>query len=142
MRTFYKALKMKQVVFPFKKVWKFKIPLKIKIFIWLFAKNKILTKDNLFKKGWRKGDKKCQFCHLEETVQHLFFECPVAKLLWNVVCCALNIKPILNFQHLFGQWLNKIDRLTGNLVVVGLAAMIWAIWKIRNKASFEKKTST
>lgn len=77
---------------------------------------------------------------LEETVQHLFFDCPMAKLIWHVVICALNIKPMLDAQHLFGQWLNVIDKSTRNLVVIGFAAVIWAIWKTRNRACFDKKT--
>lgn len=139
-KSFYKALKVNNAVFPLKKVWNFKVPLKIKVFIWLFVKNKILTKDNLYRRGWRKGDKKCQSCDLEETVQHLFFDCPMAKLIWHVVICALNIKPMLDAQHLFGQWLNVIDKSTRNLVVIGFAAVIWAIWKTRNRACFDKKT--
>jgi hypothetical protein len=110
--SFYKALKMQQVIFPHKKLWGFKVPLKIKIFIWLFTKNKILTKDNLFKRGWRKGKANCQFCDQTETLQHLFFDCPLARLLWNIVKCALNINPVLNRQDLFGSWMNKIDKFT------------------------------
>ena len=33
----------------FKRIWKSKIPLKIKIFMWLLSQNAILTKDNLIK---------------------------------------------------------------------------------------------
>ena len=38
-----------------KNLWKAKIPLKIKVFMWLVKSNAILTKDNLSKKGWQ-GD--------------------------------------------------------------------------------------
>jgi zinc-binding in reverse transcriptase len=34
----------------YQSIWKATIPLKIKIFIWLVQKNKVLTKDNLLKK--------------------------------------------------------------------------------------------
>jgi zinc-binding in reverse transcriptase len=33
-------------------VWILKIPLKVKLFLWLAIKNRILTKDNLIKRGW------------------------------------------------------------------------------------------
>nr|CAE04469.3 OSJNBa0029L02.10 [Oryza sativa Japonica Group] len=137
-KSFHTALKMQQVIFPHKKIWGLKVPLKIKIFIWMFTKNKILTKDNLFKRGWRKGKANCQFCDQTETLQPLFY-CPLARLLWNIVKCALNINSVLNRQDLFGSWMNKIDKFTKKLVVVGLAAIIWTIWKFRNKACFEKK---
>jgi hypothetical protein len=33
-------------------LWKLKIPLKIKVFLWLLYKKVILTKDNLVKRNW------------------------------------------------------------------------------------------
>ena len=107
--------------------------------LWLFTNNNFLTKDNLFKRGWRKGDNKCQFCDKEETIQHFFFACPTARLIWKIISCALNLKPVLNRQELFGFWIKNADKFTKNLIVVGIAAMIWSIWKYRNKACLEKK---
>lgn len=48
----------------------------------------------------------CQFCNEEESIQHLFFNCPMAKLIWNVVIYALNLKLGVSIQHLFGQCCN------------------------------------
>lgn len=36
-------------------VWKLKVPLKIKIFLWYLQKGVILTKDNLLKRRWKGG---------------------------------------------------------------------------------------
>ena len=105
--------------------------------MWLVLKNNILTEDNLYKRGWRKGDKLCQFCDKEESIQHLFFECPVARLIWNVKLCALNITPARNKNHMFSNF----DKHSKQLVMVGVAAVLWAIWKSRNKACFDKKNS-
>jgi hypothetical protein len=58
----------------FKMIWKAKIPLKIKIFMWLVSQNVILTKDNLIKRRW-KGNSSCAFCSENENGGHLFFEC-------------------------------------------------------------------
>ena len=62
------GLKVSQVV------WRLKIPLKIKIFIWFFKRGISLTKDNLAKRNWN-GDRLCCFCSKPETIQHLFFDC-------------------------------------------------------------------
>jgi hypothetical protein len=67
-----------------KKIWKGKIPAKIKIFMWLMTNEAILTKDNLIKRKW-KGDPDCYFCSHPETISHPFFQCPVAKTIWAVV---------------------------------------------------------
>jgi hypothetical protein len=40
-----------------KYLWKIKVPLKIKIFMWFLNRKEIMTKDNLVKKNWS-GDKK------------------------------------------------------------------------------------
>ena len=63
----------------FKNVWKAKIPYKIKNFMWLVENNAILTKDNLTKRHWV-GSPTCYFCLENETIDHLFFQCPVAKI--------------------------------------------------------------
>ena len=57
-----------------KNLWKAKIPLKIKIFMWLIKMNAILTRDNLARKGW-KGNKTSSFCANLERIEHLFFGC-------------------------------------------------------------------
>jgi hypothetical protein len=47
--SFYKKKVNDQVAVTYKFLWKSKLPQKIKIFIWLVVRNKILTKDNLKK---------------------------------------------------------------------------------------------
>jgi len=41
-------------------IWKLKLPLKIKVFLWYLYKRVILTKDNLVRRQWQ-GDTKCCF---------------------------------------------------------------------------------
>ena len=53
-------------------VWKLKLPLKIKVFLWYLRRGVILTKDNLGKRNW-KGCTRCCLCSSEESIQHLFF---------------------------------------------------------------------
>jgi hypothetical protein len=70
--------------------WKAKIPLKIKIFLWFLKNGVVLTKDNLVKRRW-KGCTRCCFCTEQETIQHLFFDCPMAKLVWGCVAFAFGL---------------------------------------------------
>ncbi|WVZ95110.1 hypothetical protein U9M48_040912 [Paspalum notatum var. saurae] len=44
-------------------IWRTKLPLKIKIFIWYLKKGVLLTKDNLIRQNWY-GDKSYAFCGL------------------------------------------------------------------------------
>jgi hypothetical protein len=61
-----------------------KIPAKIKNFLCLMTNEAILTKENLRKRKWQ-GDPSCVFCSCVETTSHLFFQCPVAKVIWSIV---------------------------------------------------------
>jgi hypothetical protein len=54
-------------LFQHRKVWKWKVPLKIKIFLWFLQMGVVLTKDNLAKKNW-KGSQQCVCCNINETI--------------------------------------------------------------------------
>ena len=55
-----------------KSLWKLKLPLKVKVFLWFLHQGIILTKDNLVRRNWH-GNEKCCYCSNNETIQHLFF---------------------------------------------------------------------
>ena len=65
-------------------VWKLLVPPKIHIFLWLVSYNKIMTRDNLRKRHIIKP-LDCVFCSSEKSIQHLFFYCVVAKIIWSLV---------------------------------------------------------
>ena len=54
-----------------KHLWKLKVPLNIKIFMWYLKRGAILTKDNLARRNWN-GNKQCCFCSSDETI-HISF---------------------------------------------------------------------
>lgn len=82
-------------------IWKIKVPLRIKIFMWFVQKGVVLTKDNLLKWSWI-GRSTCCYCDQNETIRHLFLDCPLAKLLWRTVYIAFNINPPTSINTLFG----------------------------------------
>ncbi|CAL4918480.1 unnamed protein product [Urochloa decumbens] len=120
-------------------LWKIRIPCKIKIFLWYIQKGVLLTKDNLVKRKW-KGDTACCFCSCNEDIQHLFFECHLAKSIWNTISIAFNVRIPVSFADLFGDWLRCWTKNNRRLVCVGLSAMCWAIWLSRNDIVFKKTT--
>jgi hypothetical protein len=73
-----------------KRLWKLKVPLKIKIFLWYMQRGVVLTKDNWAKRNWQ-GSVLCCFCHNVEIIQHLFFKCPFARVIWSIVQVATNL---------------------------------------------------
>ncbi|KAG8096770.1 hypothetical protein GUJ93_ZPchr0013g34670 [Zizania palustris] len=90
-------------------IWNCGISLKVKIFIWLMVKRRIQVGDQLRKINW-KGDPTCKLCGLIETVDHLFFQCHVAKLLWVFVAETLGWKVAIHSgKNFFELLLNFKD---------------------------------
>jgi hypothetical protein len=56
--------------------------------MWFLHIKFILIKDNLIKRNWQ-CETTCVFCEKEESIQHLFFECHMAKLIWRLIHLTL-----------------------------------------------------
>jgi hypothetical protein len=64
-------------------IWKSKFWPKISTFLWLLVQNKILTWDNLRRRGFI-GPSIFHLCQQqEETMEHLLNHCPFSELIWN-----------------------------------------------------------
>jgi hypothetical protein len=77
---------------------------------WLLANNKTLTRDNLAKRK-SLDDKTCLFYSEAGSVVHLFFECCVARTIWNVMAQITGYPVIQCFEDITKMWLRgKICR--------------------------------
>ena len=121
-----------------KKLWKAKLPLKIKVFMWLVKLNAILTRDNLSRKGWQ-GDKMCSFCSSPESTEHLFSSCVISRYCWSLVSVVVKADCRPSSFSQFWMWANKFMPSHKKFHMIGLAAICWAIWLTRNAISFERK---
>jgi hypothetical protein len=120
-------------------MWRVKLPLRVKTFLWLLLKKSILTRDVLLRRGG-KCTTNCLFCGQNESIDHLFFACPLARYIWNVVSCATGFNcQFASASHCFNVWLKGFPVGRRKILAVGVAAVIWAIWKARNLACFENK---
>ena len=120
------------------RIWKVKVPLRIKIFMWFVHKEVILTKENLIKRRWV-GSSRCCFCDQNETIKHLFLDCPLAKLLWRTIHIAFNVSPPISIDTLFGTWLTGVESNIAGHIRIGICALLWAIWNCRNDIIFNRK---
>jgi hypothetical protein len=117
-------------------IWQIKVPSKIKIFLWYLKKGVILTKDNLARRNWH-GDLKCAFCHQPESIQHLFFDCYIAKFLWRAVHILFGISTPSNLVELFQQWSKGGNKKQNTLLLTTAAALFWTVWLTRNELVFD-----
>jgi hypothetical protein len=101
-KSIYKDLSSYVIDRSFKHLWKAKILLKIKIWLWMIWHNAIPTKDTMTERGWL-GNSKCQFCDQNETIHRLFFSCPAAKFVWSCVARSIGAQSRPgNFSPFFG----------------------------------------
>jgi hypothetical protein len=136
-RSLYLHLLVRQPPFRHKMIWKLKIPLKIKIFLWYLQRGLVLTKDNLAKKNWKGRQKYCE-CNSNETIKHLFLDCPYVRMVWTIIFYATGLTPPRSVSHIFNSWLSDQSIKIRNLIWVGVAAVCWAIWRCRNDIIFNK----
>jgi hypothetical protein len=78
---------------------------------------------------------------VSESIQHLFLDCPMAKLVWGILCLTFGIRMPSDVGNLFGPWLRNFPKKKRNLILVGVVAFCWAIWISRNDIVFHKSHS-
>jgi hypothetical protein len=82
-------------------------------------------------------------CGMEESVSHLFFECPIFAGLWYHVCNWLGT--VTTPQNKAMAHLEQFERLIGSERALYLRVNvmvwwhIWSIWKSRNDNLFKNK---
>jgi hypothetical protein len=121
-QSMYRALMTNGNVAHSRIIWKMRSPLRIKIFMWYLHRGIVLTKDNLVKRNWH-GSERCCFCSDNETTQHLFFDCHVAKFLWRLVHITFGLQPPTSFIHMFGTWLNGVSANLKRHMLLGASAI-------------------
>lgn len=88
------------------------------------------------------GSRRCSFCDHDESIKHLFLDCPMAKILWRSVHIAFNITPPNTIHKLFGTWLDEVESEIAKHIRVGVCVLLWAIWNCRNDLVFNRTTHT
>lgn len=92
-----------------REAWKIEILPKIKVFMWPLLKGKIITVDNLNKKGYE-GHSRCAMCQMsEESIQHLFVGCPFARDCWLLLVRPLEFcsQQSMSLHELLSTWKKK-----------------------------------
>ena len=121
--------------FWYNELWNWQLPLKVKLFVWLMLKQRILTWENLNKRGFS-GTSRCVLCGIsEETMFHVFVERGFIKYIWQTISKDLNlVSPWEGFQmeDCFQKWLKKKDN--GNEIP---RFICWEVWKHINLVIFE-----
>ena len=144
-RSFYYALiDRRGVMFPWKSIWRVKAPPRVAFFVWTATWGRILTCDNLMRRGYTMAGWCCMCCCDGETVDHLLLHCNAAQKLWNYVFLTFRVHWVLPRQVvdlLFGwhNWFGKHHSHIWNLIPL---CLMWTVWRERNLRTFEDLSSS
>ena len=102
--------------------------------------NKLLTWDNLEKRGWTRPGIYALCSKDEDSVQHLFFHCFVWKNVLSILSEQHHITPSFQSDNLCSfleKWTVSFSKHSAYCYLPFLT--MWAIWKARNIFIFEGK---
>ena len=115
------------------------VPPRVQYFLYLSFLDKILTKNNLAKRGWQGGLNCVLGDATLKTTDHIFLQCSFARKMRSFFCDALGIKILPHSQTvLWNNWrLEEPMRSSRQGLDILLAAGFWCLWKERNRQIFE-----
>ena len=111
--SYYKALhSTSQMSFPWKILWKSKVPTKVRFFVWTAALGRILAIDNLRRCRIVVINWCCMCKRAGETSNHSFLHCSVARKMWNMVFSLFGVYWVMlrGVVELLASWSGKFSR--------------------------------
>uniref|UniRef100_A0A2N9GZQ1 Reverse transcriptase domain-containing protein n=1 Tax=Fagus sylvatica TaxID=28930 RepID=A0A2N9GZQ1_FAGSY len=139
-RSYYCSLRESpDIAFPWKCIWRTKAPRRACFFVWTAAWNKILTYDNLRKRGYNLPSWCCMCRCNGESVEHLLLHCPAACGLWSWIFQTFGVHWVLpgTVTALLFSWWNGLGRHSSDIWNIVPVCLMWTIWKERNHRTFE-----
>lgn len=125
-RSMYRMLAHRgDINYRMRKIWGCKLPLKLKVFMWLIMQIRLQTSVNLKGRKW-KGN-------VPETIDHIFFSCINARFTWTCIKEALSWdRTPTGLQDFLDNWA-KMGGRNLNVVIFCLAIVLWGLWTTRNR---------
>ncbi|RLN39911.1 hypothetical protein C2845_PM01G23220 [Panicum miliaceum] len=121
-----------------RKLWESKLPMKLRVFVWQATHNRLPTGVVLKSMKW-KGESRCPLCGIHETVDHILFQCIIARFVWSCFKEALGWdKCPFSLEEVYREWI-PLGCAKFNLKPFSFAIIWWGLWLSRNKMRMEHK---
>jgi hypothetical protein len=142
-KSFYRALSGHgSISFPWKSIWRSKAPPRVAFFAWTAARGKILTLDNLSRRGLVVVNR-CWLCEADvESVDHLLLHCRVARALWDAFFSRFGLCWVMpsTVKDLYASWWTGGRSRSAVVWKMVPLCIMWCIWRERNDRCFEDKS--
>ena len=123
-------------------MWNSWAPIRASFFAWEATWAKILTHDQLRRRGWRMLNR-CYTCKAaKEMRDHIMLHCPKASLLWQLVFALFHVQWVMHssVRGVLLSWNScSICKKRKKAWKVAPLCIFWSIWK---EKSFEDKESS
>ena len=132
---YYKIQNVTLPTFPWKGIWKVKVPRRVAFFMWTVAHGQILTLDNFMLRGRILANRCCN----EESVDLLLISCPVAHSLWMYMLQLFGIDWVMpsSVTDLFFCWYHWLGKHNSDIWNLVPGCLMWNVWIERNRHSFK-----
>ena len=128
--------------FPHRIVWNSVVPPKIGVFAWEAAWGKVLTMDQLKRRGMYFANR-CFMCEEEEeNIDHLLIHCKFAKMLWDLLLSIVGISWVFpqSVIHTLLAWQGTaVGKKRRKIWFAAPLCLFWNIWRARNLLVFENE---
>ena len=131
--------------FPYLSIWNSIVPPKIGIFTWEAVWGKVLTLDNLKRRGMAFANR-CFMCEEgEETINHLLIHCRIAKMLWELLLSIGGFSWVFpsSVRYTLLAWQGvAVGNKRKKIWTAAAMCLFWTIWCARNRLAFENKVTS
>ena len=129
-------------LFPHGLIWNPSVPSKVSFFAWKASWGKVLTMDQLKKRGWAVANRCFLCCEEEESIDHILIHCSKARALWELLFALFGVCWVLPFsaRETLIEWrgfmLGKKHRKVWKAAPL---CLFWAVWIERNRIAFDNE---
>jgi hypothetical protein len=120
------------------RIWSSRVPNKVKIFAWLYFKDRLSTRTNLYAKHILNHEK-CERCAREnEDRRHIFFRCHKSAAVWSKLGLE-NASTLDDVDVSNAQVPSAVDVSLWSFI---LQTILWWLWDARNGEIFRQESPT
>ena len=113
--------------------------MRVSFFAWEASWSRLLTLDQLKRRGWNIPNR-CYLCKTEEeTIDHLLLFCDKARMLWNLIYSLFGVKWVMHSsirRNLLGWHSSFVGKKWEKAWRAAPLCLLWTIWNERIRRAF------